>query len=246
MRLLLLLMSAAYGACAAFLLGSVLCRHILQMRSASATQRLTIEEALADPVFLFVSLLAVCGLVAVAVSPWIAVPCAILCLFMARKAPSYLARRKREELKAKCEGELDVLCDIVAMGIEAGLSFDAALELYCRRFDGVLAKEMNNAYVQWTHGIVPRKSALFNLASRLDSVAFRRFAQTVAQALEHGSPIVKMLRHLAVDLRQARKVLIERQVAKAPVKMLVPTGVCILPAMMLVVMGPMILQFMKT
>lgn len=246
MSLLLLLASGLCAACAAFLLGNALCRRVFQVRSANAVQRLTVEEALADPVLLFVSLLAVCGLVSAALSPWAALPCAVLCFFMARKAPSYLARRKRDDLKARCEGELDVLCDIVAMGVEAGLSFDAALELYCRRFDGVLAKEMNSAYVQWTHGIVSRKAALFNLATRLDSVAFRRFAQTVAQALEHGSPIVKMLRHLALDLRQARKVLIERQVAKAPVKMLIPTGVCILPAMMLVVMGPMILQFMKT
>ena len=36
----------------------------------------------------------------------------------------------------------------------------------------------------------------------------------------------------------------ERKVARAPVKMLVPTGVCIVPAMLLLVMGPMLLQFM--
>ncbi len=246
MSMLLLLLAALCALCAAFLLGWLLCWHVLQMRSSSASQRLTPEEALADPVFLFVLLLAVCGLVAAALGPWFALPCVLVCWFMAHKAPAYLARRKSEELRTACESELDVLCDIVAMGVEAGLSFDAALELYCQRFDGALAREMRSAYVQWTRGIVSRKSALHELAERLDSAAFRRFVQTVAQALEHGSPVVKMLRRLAVDLRQARKVRIERQVAKAPVKMLVPTGVCILPAMMLVVMGPMILQFMKT
>ncbi len=246
MSSLLLLLAALCALCAAFLLGKSLCWYVLQKRTSNASQRLTLEEALADPVFLFVLLLAVCGLVAVALGPWFAVPCALACWFSARKAPAYIAKRKSEELRIACESELDVLCDIVAMGIEAGLSFDAALELYCQRFDGALAREMRGAHVQWTRGIVSRKSALYKLAERLDSAAFRRFAQTVAQALEHGSPIVKMLRRLAMDLRQARKVLIERQVAKAPVKMLVPTGVCILPAMMLVVMGPMILQFMKT
>ena len=245
MKYAFVLIAAALSGCSAFILGRMFYRRVLRLREQRGGQRMKVDEALSDPVFLFTALLSICGLAGVLVSPWMVPPCLVLSFLAVRKAPEYLSKRRSEQRRQSCEKDLDMLCDIVAMGIDAGLSFDAALELYCQRFKGPLAQEMWEAYVQWTHGIVSRREALRALGDRLESPAIKRFAQGVSQAIEHGSPVVGTLRRLAVDLRQARKVGIERQVARAPVKMLVPTGVCILPAMMLVVMGPMILLFME-
>lgn len=38
---------------------------------------------------------------------------------------------------------------------------------------------------------------------------------------------------------------VEERVAKAPVKMMVPTGTLILPAMLLLVLGPVLLELME-
>ena len=55
-----------------------------------------------------------------------------------------------------------------------------------------------------------------------------------------------MLERFSVDIRRRRRAAIERQIAKAPVKLLIPTGTCILPAMLILIMGPVLLQFVQT
>lgn len=55
-----------------------------------------------------------------------------------------------------------------------------------------------------------------------------------------------MLARFSCDVRRQRRGAIERRIAKAPVKLLVPTGTCILPAMLILVMGPVLLQFVQT
>ena len=173
-----------------------------------------------------------------------AVPCLLAAALLARKAPSWMARRRAQALRDACEQHLDMLCDIVAMGAEAGLSFDSAVELYCSRFSNPLAEKLEGARQQWTHGVVSRSQALQDLAASVSSPGLKRFADTAVPAVEQGAPLAGMLRRLAAELRQGRRTSMERKVARAPVKMLVPTGVCIVPAMLLLVMGPMLLQFM--
>ena len=49
-------------------------------------------------------------------------------------------------------------------------------------------------------------------------------------------------RRRALGLKQAQ---VEERVAKAPVKMMIPTGTLILPAMLLLVLGPVLLELME-
>ena len=246
MSYLILLTAFVAAGMSAATIGSALCGHILQWQLRSGGKRLTVDEALEDPVLLFVAMAAVSGIAAVAFSPWVMPPCLLISAFAARNAPKYFARRKRDSIRSECEQHLDTLCDIVAMGVDAGLSFDSALELYCQRFDNELSRRLGLAQRQWSHGVVTRKDALLDFAHEVDSEPVKRFADTAVHAIAHGSPLASMLRRFAAELRQMRKTNIERQVEKAPVKMLVPTGVCILPAMLLLVMGPMLLQFVST
>ena len=60
-----------------------------------------------------------------------------------------------------------------------------------------------------------------------------------------GSPMNRMLEALASEARGCYRAKMEEKVAKAPVKMLVPTAVLILPAMLIVVMAPVFLGFVQ-
>ena len=53
----------------------------------------------------------------------------------------------------------------------------------------------------------------------------------------------RMLEVLAAEVRATYRADMEEAVAKAPVKMLVPTAALILPAMLIVVMAPVLLEF---
>lgn len=238
-------LALALAVCAGYMLGCVLARRIeLLGARRSAGGAAAFAQALEDPALMFVSLAAVSCVAAVAFTPWVLPACLVASAVVVKRAPAHRERRYREHVREECDSNLAMLCDITAMGIDAGLSFDAAIALYCGRFDNELSRRLSTCHESWMHGLAARGEALARLAVEVDSAAVKRFADTAARAVSRGAPLAGMLRSLAVELRQSRKTEIERKVAKAPVKMLVPTGVCILPAMLLVVMGPMLLQFM--
>ena len=57
--------------------------------------------------------------------------------------------------------------------------------------------------------------------------------------------MVEGLEAESIQVRNACKAQREERIAKAPVKMMVPTGVLILPAMLILVLGPVLLELMN-
>lgn len=225
--------------------GAQAVQHRLEVMRARL-RPVTLDEVLHDQVLCFALFAAVGLVVSAAVSLWVAPACLAIAWMLSKRAPAFVDRRKRLALRCACEEGLDVLADTVSMGVRAGLTFDAALELYCAKFDGPLAREMSMAHLQWKSGIASRSQALTALAQKVGSKALGRFADTVVQSIEFGAPLAQSLTTFACEMRKARRAQIERRVEKAPVKMLVPMGVCILPAMLILVMGPVLLQFMES
>lgn len=146
-----------------------------------------------------------------------------------------VGRGKEDPLK-----EMPELLDIVTLGLSAGLSFDAALELYCERYDTLLSKRFSQAVRCWQMGIKARSEALDDLASELDVAAIRRFSSAVTEALTFGSPLASVLDQQAQAIRSEQRSQIEEQIEKAPVKMLIPMGTLIVPAMLLAILGPLL------
>ena len=52
------------------------------------------------------------------------------------------------------------MLDIVTLGLGAGLSFDASLELYCERYEGRLSQALQSALLAWRLGALSRSEAL--------------------------------------------------------------------------------------
>lgn len=147
-------------------------------------------------------------------------------------------RSARRELAGDCMRLMPTLIDVVTLGLSAGLSFDSALELYCQRFDNGLAREFSQAMLSWQMGIEDRQGALTGMAERLGSPAIGRFADAVTEALAFGTPLASVLEHQAGSLRDEHRRSVEEQIEKAPVKMLIPLGTLIVPAMLLAILGP--------
>ncbi len=206
-------------------------------------QKVGLEDFLADANLSFVLFAAAGGVVAAAIAPVLVVPVLVGALVLSRRMPSMLEARKLAELRESCEAELATMADIVVLGLRAGLTFDAALSLFCAKFDSALSCEIERGLLRWKGGLCTRAEALDGIAERVDSAALRRFSQTVVHALANGSPLADMLERFSADVRLQQQATIERKVEKAPVKMLIPMGVCILPAMLILVMGPVMLQF---
>lgn len=145
-----------------------------------------------------------------------------------------------ERRRARCAEELPELLDVLTLGLTAGLSFDMALELCCERTPGVLAEALRGTSVSWQLGLQTRVEALRGLAEELRSPAMGRFAETVAESLEFGSPLAQALERQADAIRDERRAEAEERIEKAPVKLLFPLGTLIVPAMLLSILGPLV------
>lgn len=137
-------------------------------------------------------------------------------------------------------GEASEMVDIVRLGLSAGLSFDAALGLYCEQCTGLLPESMMRARMSWQTGMASREEGLMAAARELGVRQLESFAAAVAQAHTLGAPLSDTLARQGREMRAAHRAAVEREIERAPVKMLVPTGTLILPALLLSIVGPLL------
>lgn len=77
--------------------------------------------------------------------------------------PALRRAREREasaRVVAACERQVPEMLDILALGLSAGLSFDASLALYCERSEVELARQLLRAMRGWQMGLEGRREAL--------------------------------------------------------------------------------------
>lgn len=157
---------------------------------------------------------------------------------------SYLERirqtKQHKQHIKECEKEFPDFLDVLVLGLSAGLSFDASLDLYSKHFNGVLADEFRQTQLSWQIGAVTRQDALYEMAQRLEIRPLENFAACVCEALEFGAPLSDSLENQAQLLRQNKKLSIEEDIEKVSVKMLIPLGTLIVPAMLIAILGPLL------
>lgn len=127
--------------------------------------------------------------------------------------------------------------DLLTISVEAGLPFDSALAQVARNTKGPLAEELFRVLQEMQIGL-GRIDALRALAERTNVAELRGFVTAMVQADSFGIPIAGVLRVQARELRVKRSQRAEATAQKVPVKILFPLIFCILPAFLIVVVGP--------
>lgn len=149
--------------------------------------------------------------------------------------------RERQQLIAR---ELPDVLDQMTIAVEAGLGFEAALARAAANGKGALAEEL----LRTVHDVAvgrPRREAYGALAARTEVLDLKRFVGAVNQADTYGVPLADVLRVQADEARVKRRQRAEEQATKVPVKVLLPLMLCILPAMLIVVIGPAVLGLVE-
>ena len=67
----------------------------------------------------------------------------------------------------------------------------------------------------------------------------------MVRSLRFGTSTADSLEAAAVEAREVHRSRMEEKVAKVAVKMMLPVGTLILPAMLLLVLGPVMLELMQ-
>jgi tight adherence protein C len=140
---------------------------------------------------------------------------------------------------------LPFVLDILTLSVEAGMDFMSALQRNCnsRRLDP-LNEELIRMIREVQMGI-SRRVALRNMAERSRQSDLKAVSYALIQADELGDPIGPILRIQSDQLRQRRFDRAEKLANEAPVKMLGPLLLCIFPAVLIVLLAPILIQAVK-
>lgn len=136
---------------------------------------------------------------------------------------------------------LESTLDLLSVCMEAGLSFDAALLKVSERMEGPLIDELVTVFKQIQLG-KNRNEALKNLSDATDVNELKTFVSAVIQANTLGIPITNVLAAQSEQLRVTKREEIREVAAKVPTKMTIPTVLLILPAIICIIMGPVVIQ----
>jgi tight adherence protein C len=151
-----------------------------------------------------------------------------------------VTRRKKALLRA-LPGALDFL----AINVEAGLGFDAALAQVVKRWRNTLTDEFALLLIDFQIGKA-RKDAWKELIERTQVAELTTFITAMLQNEQVGVSISTLLRTQADQMRVRRRQAAEESARTAPVKMLLPMVFFIFPSIFVIILGPAIPQFLGT
>ena len=159
--------------------------------------------------------------------------------------PDFLLSRKARRRLDRIVVHVPDLVELLVATTEAGLSPVVAF----RRSAGVmgppLGHELREAVRQVDLGM-PWRSALEQLVERTGDPSLRRLTVALTRSHRLGTSVALALRSLAEELRRERRSRAEELARRAPVKMLFPLVFLILPAFLLLTVGPVVLATIRS
>ncbi len=148
----------------------------------------------------------------------------------------YLLRKTRSKKEA-IERQLPDVLDIITVSVEAGLSFDGALEKVIQKTVNELSAELGITLKEMRMGKI-RREALKALSERCDVPDLTTWVGAMIQADELGVGIGNVLRIQSVQMREKRRFRAREKSMKAPVKILIPLVLFIFPTIFIILLGP--------
>jgi tight adherence protein C len=158
--------------------------------------------------------------------------------------PDLVLRTLIAERQKEIRRRLPDILDLLTISVEAGMSFDQAMDRTIARVPGPLSDEFARMLGEVQAG-AHRADALRALDERTGVTEVKSFVLSLLQADSFGIPIGRMLRAQAEEMRIRRRQLIQERAQKAPVKMLFPMVLCVFPAIFVVVIGPGMISVTK-
>jgi len=171
----------------------------------------------------------------------------VACAVIGYLLPSYWLYAKKRSRQVRIFHTLPDILDLMTVCVEAGLSMDAAMirTADTPQFEkDPLAQEIRVATMETRAG-KPRVEALKDMAERTMVDDVRAFTTMLAQTERFGTSLSQALRTYADSLRTKRRQIAEEAAAKTTIKMIFPLILFIFPALLVVILGPALVQIGK-
>ena len=169
----------------------------------------------------------------------------IVSMILAAYYPVFNLRKKAKKRQWRIQKDLPYLLDMVYISVRAGLSFDMAMRTTATKMDNPLGYEVVRAMEDIARGR-NREEALRSIGERTYVDDVRIFISTMIQSEQLGSNIADVLKIQALMIRDKRAQQAEAAANKMPIKMLPILVFFLFPAIFIVVMGPAVINVMRT
>lgn len=141
--------------------------------------------------------------------------------------------------------DLPNIIDLLNLCVSGGMDFMLAVSRVVKELKICdLTQELSEVYRQTQMG-KSRREALKEFAWRIDMPEIYSFVRTLVQADRMGSPMAEALRLQSEEIRTRRFHRGEAMALKAPIKLLFPLFAFILPVVLVIVSGPILLNFVR-
>lgn len=169
----------------------------------------------------------------------------VLCAIGFFAPTAWLRGRIAERKQAITEAFPNAL-DLIQIGVEAGLGFDQALMRVANEIRPVapdLADEILLAQNEIQAGR-DRDHALLHMARRSGVDEVSSFVNVVLQSARFGTPMSDALKTYAEEMRTTRELKAQEKANKLPVQMSAVMASLMLPAIIMLSLGPVVIRYM--
>lgn len=162
-------------------------------------------------------------------------------------APAMWLRSRVAERKRSIEEHFPNALDLIQISVEAGLGFDAAMIRVGNELESTspaISQELLAAQRE-IHAGRPRDRALTDMAMRTGVEEVTSFANVVLQSMQFGTSVADTLNTYAAEMRVHRELKAQEKANRLPVLMSAVLASLMLPALLLLTLGPVIIRYMR-
>jgi len=174
------------------------------------------------------------------VAPFTFYLCIAVSLVAGLLGPDFVLKQMRKAHLKKVEVGLPDALDMLVICAQAGLALENAIErvsVELASANAAVSAELAMCASELRIGS-DRRTALMALGDRTGLDTMKRFAGTLIQTMQFGTPLTHALRVLASEMRTDNLTKFEEKAAKLPVMLTFPMILFILPCIFIVVGGP--------
>jgi tight adherence protein C len=172
------------------------------------------------------------------------IPVALIAGLLGWRVPNIVLERRAKSRLVDIDRDMPELVDLLIVTVEAGVGFNASMQLAGGRITGPLGDELRLASQEQRMGLSTSES-LSNMMQRVDTPSMRSFVRSILQGEQLGVSIGQILRNLASEMRKRRRAAAEERAQKAPVKLLFPLVFLIFPSLFIVLLYPALYEIVQ-
>jgi len=159
--------------------------------------------------------------------------------------PSLWLQQRISQRRHQIERSLAEATDLLTLVVESGMSLDEGLLSITERFHNALGDEIGKVLREIRLGR-PRMAALEHMAESTGVADLHHLVESIVQSDQMGVPIARLLRVQAMEMRRRQRQTAQERAAQASSRMVFPMVGCIFPVLWIVLLGPAIIQILKS